>query len=111
MEANLLASQEIHFQAIPAAGVHGVGITKLPGNIIRILKGYLRAREIFRSFKPDAVFYTGGFLSFPVSLAARQIPSVAFIPDIEPGTALKFLIRRCGHIAVTAEAPCLTYPE
>lgn len=111
MEARLLASHEIHYQAIPAAGMHGVGITKLPGNIIRILKGYLRAREILRSFKPHKVFYTGGFLSFPVSLAARQIPSVAFIPDIEPGTALKYLIRRCGYIAATAEATLSYLPR
>ena len=111
MEANLLASQEIHFQAIPAAGVHGVGITKLPGNIIRIFKGYLRARIIIRGFKPDVVFYTGGFLSFPVSLSARQIPSVAFIPDIEPGSALKYLIPRCDLIAATSEASLSYLPR
>ncbi len=111
MEASLLASHEIHYQAIPAAGVHGVGITKLPGNIIRILKGYLRAREIIRGFKPDVVFYTGGFLSFPVSLAARHIPSVAFIPDIEPGSALKYLVPRCDLIATTAEVTLSYLPR
>lgn len=104
MEASLLASHKIHFEPIPAAGVHGVGITKLPGNIIQILKGYQRARGIIGSFKPDAVFYTGGFLSFPVSLAAGHIPSVVFIPDIEPGSALKFLVPRCDLIAATTEA-------
>jgi undecaprenyldiphospho-muramoylpentapeptide beta-N-acetylglucosaminyltransferase len=111
MEANLLASHEIHFQAIPAAGVHGVGITKLPGNIIRILKGYQRARVIIGNFKPDAVFYTGGYLSFPVSLAARYIPSVAFIPDIEPGSALKYLVPRCDLIAITTEASLPYIPK
>lgn len=111
MEANLLASHDIPYQTIPAAGVHGAGITKLPGNLIRIFQGYKRARVIVRGFKPDVVFYTGGFLSFPVSLAASGIPSVAFIPDIEPGSALKFLVPRCDLIAVTTEATLSYMPE
>ena len=111
MEADLLTSHEIQYQAIPAAGVHGVGITKLPGNVIQILKGYLRARIIIRDFKPNAVFYTGGFLAFPVSLAARRIPSVAFIPDIEPGSALKYLVPHCDLIAATTEATLFYLPR
>jgi UDP-N-acetylglucosamine--N-acetylmuramyl-(pentapeptide) pyrophosphoryl-undecaprenol N-acetylglucosamine transferase len=103
MEAKLLSNQDINFKPIPAAGMHGVGIANLPGNISKIYQGYKRARKIIREFKPDVIFYTGGFISFPVSLASRQIPSVAFVPDIEPGTALKYLIPRCDLITVVTD--------
>lgn len=108
MEARLLSNQDINFKPIPAAGMHGVGIANLPTNIKKIFQGYSRARKIIHDFKPDVVFFTGGFISFPVSLAAKQIPSVAFVPDIEPGTALKFLIPRCDVITVTTKET-LTY--
>jgi undecaprenyldiphospho-muramoylpentapeptide beta-N-acetylglucosaminyltransferase len=103
MEAKLLSEQAIPFEAIPAAGLHGVGIASLPGNTIRIFQGYQRAKRIIGKFQPDVAFYTGGYISFPVSLAARQTTSITFIPDIEPGTALKFMIPRSDLITLTTE--------
>jgi undecaprenyldiphospho-muramoylpentapeptide beta-N-acetylglucosaminyltransferase len=103
MEANLLATQDIQFKAIPAAGMHGVAIKHLPGNILKIFKGYAKSRKVMRDFPPDVIFYTGGFIALPVALAARGVPSVVFIPDIEPGAALNFLIRRGNIITASSE--------
>jgi undecaprenyldiphospho-muramoylpentapeptide beta-N-acetylglucosaminyltransferase len=111
MEADLLAIQDINFRSIPAAGMHGVGFTNLPGNLFKIIKGFFRSRQILQDFQPDVIFYTGGFISFPVSLAARQTHSVVFIPDIEPGTALKYLINHCTIIAASTEATIEYLPK
>jgi undecaprenyldiphospho-muramoylpentapeptide beta-N-acetylglucosaminyltransferase len=111
LEADLLATQDINFRSIPAAGMHGVGFSNLPGNLFKIIKGFIRSRQIMQDFQPDVIFHTGGFISFPVSLAARQTPSVVFIPDIEPGTALKYLINHCTIIAVSTESTLEYLPK
>jgi UDP-N-acetylglucosamine--N-acetylmuramyl-(pentapeptide) pyrophosphoryl-undecaprenol N-acetylglucosamine transferase len=98
MENELITRLGIPFKAIPAAGIHGVGLLKLPGNLSKLAHGYREARKIIRVFQPDVFFSTGGYLSVPVALAARSIPSVVFIPDVEPGLALKVLIKYSDHV-------------
>jgi undecaprenyldiphospho-muramoylpentapeptide beta-N-acetylglucosaminyltransferase len=103
MEADLVTRAGIDFTTIPAAGVHGVGLKSLPGNLARLLRGYGAAREVLRQFKPDAMFFTGGYVAGPVALAGMKIPTAIYVPDIEPGLALKLLSRFADRIAVTAE--------
>ena len=105
MENDLIPRLGIPFKAISAAGIHGVGLTKLPGNVRKLNMGYKQARQIIQTFQPDVFFSTGGYLSVPVARAARNIPSVIFIPDIEPGLALKTLARKADTVlASTAES-------
>ncbi len=103
MERDLVERAQTSFQAIPAAGVHGVGLRSLPGNLLQLARGYRQAREIMRRFQPDVLFFTGGYVAAPVALAGHRIPSVLYVPDIEPGLALKVLARLADRIAVTAE--------
>ena len=49
------------------------------------------------------LFFTGGYVAVPMALAGWRIPSLLFVPDIEPGLALKTLARFADRIAVTAE--------
>jgi UDP-N-acetylglucosamine--N-acetylmuramyl-(pentapeptide) pyrophosphoryl-undecaprenol N-acetylglucosamine transferase len=101
MEAELVKRAGIPFRAIPAAGLHGVGVWALPRNLLRLARGTLAARRILRAFRPEILFYTGGYVAGPMALAGRQIPSLLFVPDIEPGVALKSLARFAARIAVT----------
>ena len=101
MEESLVKRQGITFQSIPAAGVHGVGLVTLPRNRATIGRGVLAARRILGEFKPDAMFFTGGYVAVPVALAGRSIPSMLYVPDIEPGMALKSLAGFSDVIAVT----------
>lgn len=102
MEAALVERANIPFKAIPAAGLHGVGLQRLPGNIMAMMRGISAARQIVDGFKPQAVFYTGGYVAGPVAVAARGLPSLVYVPDIEPGLALKFLGLFATRIAVTS---------
>ena len=101
MEEALVKRQGISFQAIPAAGVHGVGLRVLPRNLVTITRGLLAARRILNEFKPDVMFFTGGYVAVPMAIAGRWISSLLFVPDIEPGMALKSLAGMADVIAVT----------
>jgi UDP-N-acetylglucosamine--N-acetylmuramyl-(pentapeptide) pyrophosphoryl-undecaprenol N-acetylglucosamine transferase len=104
MEAGLVERAGIAYDSIPAAGLHGVGLRRLPGNLQAIVKGFLASRRILRTFKPDALFFTGGYLAVPMALAGIKLPSLLYVPDIEPGWALKALAHFSSKIAVTLES-------
>ncbi len=104
MESGLVERAGIPFKAIPAAGVHGVGWSKLPGNLLSLGRGVLAARRILREFKPDVLFFTGGYVAAPVAIAGLDVPSLVYVPDIEPGLALQFLSRFATRIAVNNQA-------
>ena len=101
MEAALVKRQGIAYQSIPAAGVHGVGLAKLPGNLWTVVRGVFAARRILGEFQPDVLFFTGGYVAAPMALAGRAYPSMLYVPDIEPGMALKSLSGSADVIAVT----------
>jgi undecaprenyldiphospho-muramoylpentapeptide beta-N-acetylglucosaminyltransferase len=103
MEADLVAHENIPYKSIPAAGVHGVGLSALPGNLLKLARGYFDSRRILRSFRPDALLFTGGYVAVPMAVAATQWNSVLYVPDIEPGLALKSLARYSDVIALTAD--------
>ena len=102
MEETLVKRTGVSFRSIPAAGVHGVGLRALPGNLGKLARGYLSARKVLREFRPDALFFTGGYLAAPMALAGMKIPTLLYVPDIEPALALKTIARFADRIAVTA---------
>lgn len=108
MEADLVRREGLAYQGIPAAGVHGVGLRSMPRNLWEVGRGLLAARRLLRQFRPDILFLTGGYLAVPVALATRlpglgvPVPAnLLYVPDIEPGWALKTLSRFADHIALT----------
>jgi UDP-N-acetylglucosamine--N-acetylmuramyl-(pentapeptide) pyrophosphoryl-undecaprenol N-acetylglucosamine transferase len=101
MEESLVKRQGITFQSIPAAGIHGVGLVTLPRNLMLIGRGVLASRRILNEFKPDVMFFTGGYVAVPMALAGSSISTLLYVPDIEPGMALKSLTRFADMIAVT----------
>lgn len=101
MEESLVKRQGIAFASIPAAGLHGVGIATLPRNLLLLARGVLAARRILNDFKPDVLFFTGGYVAVPMAFAGASIPTLIFVPDIEPGLAVKSLTRFADIIAVT----------
>jgi UDP-N-acetylglucosamine--N-acetylmuramyl-(pentapeptide) pyrophosphoryl-undecaprenol N-acetylglucosamine transferase len=111
MEADLVTRAGIDFITIPAAGVHGVGLKALPGNLARLMRGYGAARKVLREFNPDVMFFTGGYVAGPVAFAGRKIPTAIYVPDIEPGLALKLLSRFADRITVTSEDSHRYFPN
>lgn len=101
MEESLVKRQGIAFESVPAAGIHGVDLVNMPRNLVLLAQGVFAARRLLKEFKPDVLFFTGGYVAAPVALAGRSIPTMLFVPDIEPGLALRSLTRFADEIAVT----------
>ena len=102
MEAELVERERIPFDTIPAGGLHGVGLRALPCNLTQLARGVVASQKLLRKFRPDVLFFTGGFVAGPMAFAGRNIPTLLFVPDIEPGLALKSLARFADCIVVSA---------
>ena len=102
MEEELVNRAGIPYRSIPAAGVHGIGLRALPGNIAKLTRGVFASRRILREFNPNVLFFTGGFVAAPMALAGRDLPIVLHVPDIEPGLSLKFISNFADVITATA---------
>jgi UDP-N-acetylglucosamine--N-acetylmuramyl-(pentapeptide) pyrophosphoryl-undecaprenol N-acetylglucosamine transferase len=103
IEESLVKRHGIPFQSIPAAGVHGVSPLVLPRNLFMLARGVLASYGIINDFKPDVLFFTGGYVAAPMAFAGRSVPSLLYVPDIEPGMAIKSIARFVDIIAVTTE--------
>lgn len=110
MEEELVKRQNIPYQTIPAAGLHGVGWKQLPGNLSQLAKGYFSSRKILREFKPDVLFFTGGFVAAPMAMAGVALQSLLYVPDIEPGLALKYIAGFSDKIALTSDSSRKFFP-
>ncbi len=105
VEAALVKRAGIEFVAIPAGGLHGVAAIKAITNGLKLIAGTLQALSLIGHRRPAGLLTTGGFVSGPVAVAcwSRRVPIVVYLPDIEPGRAIKFVARFASKIAVTAE--------
>ena len=103
MESELVARANLPYRGIRAAGVHGISIRQLPGNLVKLWQGYKQAKQILKDYKPDVLMFTGGYVAIPMALAGLKIKTLLFVPDIEPGLALKTLARFSDKIAVSVE--------
>ena len=104
MEAGLVARAGVAYAEISAAGVHGVGLAALPGNLVKLVRGYFQSKRILRDFQPDVLLFTGGYVAVPMAIAGASVRTLLYVPDIEPGMALKALSRFADVIALTHPA-------
>jgi len=104
VEESLTARAGIAFQGITAAGVRGKNPLAMLGGVWALGRGFQQARRLVKSFCPDALLVTGGYVCVPVTLAARleHVPILIYLPDMQPGLAIKFLARTADRVAVTA---------
>ncbi len=103
MEESLVARANIPFSAISAGGLHGVAIVWAIRNLIKLMAGTMQSLRLIHQSKPSVMFTTGGFIAAPVAVACwlRRVPIVEYLPDIEPGLAVKFVARLATKIGVT----------
>jgi len=114
MEADLVRREGVRFETIPAGQIHGISLSALPRNAWQLARGFLAARKLLRKFHPDALFFTGGYLAVPMALASRlsQVGKrLLFVPDIEPGWALKTLAHFADVVAITVEESRSFFPQ
>ena len=112
-ERAMVEPHGIPFVAIPSAGVRGRGPVQLAMSALRLAGGTLKAMRELRRYRPDAVFSTGGYASFPGSVAARvlRMPLVVYLPDVQPGWAVRAEQRLATRLTTTTEAALDALPR
>ena len=113
MERELVTREGIEFETIQGGAVVGVGALGAIIGLIKLTLGTLQAFAIVDRFKPEALYVTGGFTAIPVTLVCwlLRIPILVYLPDIEPGSAVKLVARFAGTVAVTAEESRMYFPK
>lgn len=103
----------LRFETVPAAAIRGRNVVQLLRSGRRLSAGTMTAVRKLRAFKPDVIFSTGGYGSFPCSVAARVLrtPLVVYLPDVEPGWAVKAEKKLATRIATTTEAALAFLPK
>ena len=105
-------SHGIAFERVASAAVRGRGPLRVARGLATLAMGTWTASRKLRAFAPHAVFSTGGYGSFPGSVAARlgRRPLVVYLPDVLPGWAVKAERRLATRIATTTEAALAHLP-
>ncbi|MFQ5419240.1 MAG: glycosyltransferase [Anaerolineae bacterium] len=105
---------EMEETLVPRAGfpletIRGGAIVSVPPHVMLkngLLLGFsfFKAIGILRRFRPDVMFMTGGYMSAPVTLAARLlgVPICIFLPDVEPGSSIKFALPHAQKVAAAS---------
>jgi UDP-N-acetylglucosamine--N-acetylmuramyl-(pentapeptide) pyrophosphoryl-undecaprenol N-acetylglucosamine transferase len=103
VEESLVARSRLPQEAIPAGGVRGLAPWTVAANLVKLARGFVAARRIVREFAPDAVFVTGGYVCTPLAVAAwlQKVPLMIYLPDLEPGLAIRTLSRLATRVAVS----------
>ena len=72
----------------------------------RVLKGFIEARKLIKSIKPDLIFSKGGFVTVPVVVASKgkKVPVLIHESDMTPGLANKLAFPSAVKI-------CCNFPE
>lgn len=82
-------------------------------NAAKLLWGVKTAVSHINRFKPDVMFMTGGYTAVSVTIAARlrRVPVVTYLPDIEPGSTIKMMMRFTDKIACTSPSSAQFLPQ
>ena len=112
VEGRLAERAGLRFVGIPAGGVHGLAPWRAAQNFIKLMRGWWAAYRLGRQERPAALFATGGYASVPVALAAWMLrsPILVYLPDIEPGLAVRVIARLAARVAVTVDDSHAYFP-
>jgi UDP-N-acetylglucosamine--N-acetylmuramyl-(pentapeptide) pyrophosphoryl-undecaprenol N-acetylglucosamine transferase len=106
-EAGLIGTHGYRFHAIAAGKLRRYASIQNVIDVFRVLKGIGQSFALLGRLRPAVVFSKGGFVSFPVVVAAwlRRVPIVAHESDLTPGLAnrltLPFVTALCTTFAAT----------
>lgn len=106
IERTMIEKLGIPYYPIPTGKLRRYFDIKNFSDPIRVMKGGIEARGILRKLRPNIIFSKGGFVSVPVSRAARleRIPLIIHESDMTPGLANKLSFSAATKI-------CCNFPE
>lgn len=117
------ANGKMEMEKVPQAGfqIRGLDITGFDrGSLIKnfslpykLIRSFFQVRNIFKAFKPTAVFGVGGYSSYPVLRFAqlRNIPTFLHESNAFAGKSNQMLGQRAKRIFVATEGMSNFFPE
>lgn len=114
-ERPLLKETSIQFASydeVRAGPIHGVNPLKALVSAVQLIIGTVQALWLVGRRRPKALLLTGGWVGLPVALAAWvwRVPSLIFLPDIEPGLTIQVLRRFATKVALTVDESKVYFP-
>lgn len=105
MEESLVPRAGLKLELITGGAIAGVPLHLKAVNGVKLAWGVLKAAALIRRFGPEVIFMTGGYVAVPTAAAARLlgVPVVIYLPDVEPGAAIKFALGSAAKVACTTE--------
>ncbi|AOM83274.1 undecaprenyldiphospho-muramoylpentapeptide beta-N-acetylglucosaminyltransferase [Salisediminibacterium beveridgei] len=113
MEATIVPREGIPFQSVKITGFRRKLSFENIKTVIRFMKAVRTARGYIRTFQPDIVIGTGGYVCGPVVYAASKagIPTVIHEQNSVPGLTNKFLSRYADRIVTSFEVEPGAFPK
>jgi UDP-N-acetylglucosamine--N-acetylmuramyl-(pentapeptide) pyrophosphoryl-undecaprenol N-acetylglucosamine transferase len=101
------------YDAVRAGPLHGVPLWQVPISLFNLIVGFIQSLILILKHKPRALLLTGGWVNVPIALAAWlcRVPSLIYLPDIEPGLTIKALRPFARKVAVTTDESRVFIPE
>ncbi len=95
-----------HYAEVYSGPLHGVSAGTILTSLVKLVAGTLQALRLVLRYRPQALLLTGGWVGWPVAFAGwmLRVPSLIFLPDIEPGLAIKALRPFVTRVATTTDA-------
>ena len=112
LEAAIVGRTSLPFRTVEAGPIRGTTPWSLARSLVRLWRGYRQARVLLRECAVDAVLTTGGYVSVPVAIAAwrDRVPVLVYLPDLEPGLAVRLQTRFADRVAVSFDEVCRHFP-
>jgi UDP-N-acetylglucosamine--N-acetylmuramyl-(pentapeptide) pyrophosphoryl-undecaprenol N-acetylglucosamine transferase len=103
IEASIVARTDLPYRSVDSGQIRGTSLWMLLRSMRRLWRGYVQAKALLDEWPADVVLVSGAYVSVPPSLAAwrRHIPLMIYLPDREPGLAVRLLSRFADSIAVS----------
>lgn len=113
MEETLVRRAGIRLETISGGPIVGVPLSTQVRNAARLATSVSSVNGLMREFQPDVMLMTGGYVAAPASLAARvrRLPLVIYLPDVEPGSSVRFALPGAEAIACTTAGSSAFVPE
>ena len=102
MESNIIPSLGYKYYGLEIKGL-SKNLKRNVKNIKKIIKSYKESKKILTEFKPDVVIGFGGYVTFPVLLAAKKLGIKTMIHEQNfiPGKTNKILGKMCDKVFVS----------
>jgi len=103
MEKDIIPKYDIDYVGIEIYGLSKKDMLRNIKNVSLIIKAYNKCKKIMKDFKPDVVIGVGGYVTYPVILAAHPLNIKTFIHEQNsiPGKSNKMLEKLVDKIGIS----------